>query len=304
MSAAATRTEATFTFDATFAGRDTTAILKGCEAAGWVSSDDPAKVEIDHGKPTKKAKLWPSLAGAKEHLLADFADDAFVKVYVGQLVKVFRRRTHVAVPTLLEQLGALPFEVASFGPFHYQWADGSLGETYMPPAFGDWHVQLGWAAAFKGAGHDRLVSRRWLDDGPWKLWKGPNDVSLVQFHDLDADAATALAQARPAHARMGIGPSGGFLQKPFNYRHELSGLYDAAARTFKVVVLGRDLDDRELLEWAAARADARLAGGKPVDAVAFVFPAENEGLANHVRLSRYDFQTWVIRDGVEVRLDA
>ena len=67
-------------------------------------------------------------------------------------------------------------------------------------------------------------------------------------------------------------------------------------------MLGRELTDRELLEWAAARADKKLAGGKPVDAVAFVFPEESEAKANLERLSRYGFQVWAIRAGDEVQL--
>jgi hypothetical protein len=163
-------------------------------------------------------------------------------------------------------------------------------------------VPLGWAAAFKGAGHDRLVTRRWLETGPWKLWQGPGDVSLVQFHDLDADAEHALAEARPGHAQLGISDSGGFLQKPFVYELELEGLYEPASRLMKVVVLGRDLSDLELLEWAAARAEGKLAGGKPVDTVAFVFPDEREGRSNLDRLTRYGHQVWAIRAGDEIQL--
>lgn len=126
-------------------------------------------------------------------------------------------------------------------------------EWYRAPGFGDGHVSLGWAAAFKGAGHDRLVSRRWLDGGPWKVIEGPEDVSLVLFHDLDADAEQALKQARPAHEQMGIGDAGGFIQSGFAYERELAGLYVSDRRVMKVVVMGRELDDLELLEWAAAR---------------------------------------------------
>jgi hypothetical protein len=269
------KTAATITFDATFAGPDTTALLKAVDTAGWVPAGDPKKVEIDHGPAQKNAPLFPSLSRATEHLLADYAGVEVVKVSVGTLVKLVREAVAIAIPDVLDRLAVVPFEVASFGPIHREWADGSLGQRYLPPGFSDGHVGLGWAAVFKGAGHDRLVSRRWLDGGPWQVWTGPSDVTLVQFHDLDADAATALAQARPGHEQLGIGPKSGFLQRPFNYRYELRGLYDAATRTFKVVVLGRALEDRELLEWAAARADKKLADGKPVDAVAFVFPDEN-----------------------------
>jgi hypothetical protein len=97
--------------------------------------------------------------------------------------------------------------------------------------------------------------------------------------------------------------SGGFLQRPFVYELELEGLYDPANRTMKVVVLGRELPDLELLEWAAARIEGKLAGGKPVDAVAFVFPDEAEARTQLPRLWRYGHQVWAIRDGDELRLD-
>lgn len=298
------KTDATITLTVTLSGAETTAIVKAAGALGWVPSGVPKAVEIDHGRSKKGEPLDGALAKCTKHLLADYPEPGMVVVHVGQIVRLIRADVRVTLPALLEQLATVPFELASFGSIHDAWLDGSLGETYRPPGFGDWHVSLGWAAAFKGAGHDRLVSRRWLDDGPWKLWKGAGDISLVQFHDLDADAATALAQARPGHDQLGIGPSGGFLQKPFNYRFELSGLYDAATRAFKVVVLGRDLADRELLEWAAARADGKLASGKPVDTLAFVFPDESEAKKNLARLARYGFQVWAIRAGDEVRLDA
>jgi len=124
------------------------------------------------------------------------------------------------------------------------------------------------------------------------------------FHDLDADAKKALEQAKPAHERMGISDSGGFLQTGFIFERELSGLYNPETRTMKVVVLGKQLDDGELLEWAAARREGKLAGGKPVDAVAFVFPKEAEAKKNLARVQRYGHQVWAIRAGDEVRLDS
>ena len=68
----------------------------------------------------------------------------------------------------------------------------------------------GWGCMFVGErGHAQLVSRRWLEYGPWLLDRFADDVSLIQFHDLDADPATALAQALPGHRRLGDNDTGG-----------------------------------------------------------------------------------------------
>ena len=39
----------------------------------------------------------------------------------------------------------------------------SVEEDYEKTSFGEGHLPHGWASAFKGKGHDRLVSRRWLE---------------------------------------------------------------------------------------------------------------------------------------------
>lgn len=290
------------TLTASLSNPDTTALLRGLRAVRWAPDGEPGEVEVDFKDAAAGTSLDQAVARARQHVHAVFGWPNLVVVDVGNLVKVGRADVSIAIPGILEALGAVPFEVAAFGPLHPEWTDGTLEEKYRPPGFSDGHVPLGWAAAFKGAGHDRLVSRRWLDSGPWKLWKGPNDVSLVQFHDLDADWERALKQARPGHDQLGIGDAGGFLQRSFVYETELEGLYDAAGRAVKVVVLGREVRDLELLEWAAARREGKLASGKPVDAVVFVFPDEDEAQTNVARIARYGHQVWTIRDGDEIQL--
>src|SRR6185436_9555656 len=120
--------------------------------------------------------------------------------------------------------------ICSTASLYPEWADGSPGDPYRAPNFAELHFGHGWACAFRGEGHDRLVSRRWLDFGPWKLRRGANDTSLVQFHALGVDAATALEQARIGHERMGISDSGGFIQARYVYAFELRGIYDKARR--------------------------------------------------------------------------
>src|SRR5690606_11851077 len=73
----------------------------------------------------------------------------------------------------------LNFELFTAGTVHLiEWDD----LAYVAPSFADMHYPHGWACAFKGPGHDRLVSRRWLEHGPWRLIRdNENDVSFVQF---------------------------------------------------------------------------------------------------------------------------
>lgn len=110
------------------------------------------------------------------------------------------------------------------------WGEPDRDRQCLGPRFGDGHYGHGWGCAFKGDGHRNLVSRRWLEHGPWQLVRGANDVSLVLFHDLNADPATALEQAKPSHQRMGISPEGGYIQSSFVYRHDLSGMFEPSRR--------------------------------------------------------------------------
>lgn len=293
----------TITLTVTLSGTDSRALLEAVGKLGWLPAGPPRHVEIDHRAAAGEGDLLGALSRARKHLLADYPDPGMVVVHVGQVARVIRGDVELSMAELAGQLSEVPFELASFGPIYDEWADGSLGDRYLPPGFGDWHVGLGFAAALRGRAHERLVSRRWLETGPWRLLRGEGDVSLVQFHALDADAETALEQARPGHEQLGIDEHSGFLQRPFVYQLKLDGLYEREARRMKVVVLGREISDLELLEWAAARSEGRFGPERPVDAVAFVFPEEAEAEANLARLWRYGHECWAIRQGEEVRLD-
>jgi hypothetical protein len=210
---------------------------------------------------------------------------------------------------LVRTLRDVPFTLASFGNLYVEWdrrrdddEDSPYSPYYHAPSFSDGHVGLGWGAAFRGKGHERLVSPNWLHGGPFKVWSD-GDVSLVQFHALDADAETALAQAKPGHREIGITDDTGFLQTNFVYELDLSGLYDPATRIMKVVVLGRDIPNLELLEWAAVKKFQPHAPERVVNEVAYIFPNEAEAHANLHRLWRYGHQCWAIHNGEEVRLD-
>jgi hypothetical protein len=148
----------------------------------------------------------------------------------GTIVKIELDGYDLDPRRVCDLLGEVPFTVCSAATIHPEWTGGTLGEEYLAPSFGDMHWRLGWGCLFRGDGHQRLVSRRWLDHGPWQVLRGSGDTSLVLFHDLAADPSTALKQARPGHERMGISPVGGYLQTHFYYSQDLNGLYHAKER--------------------------------------------------------------------------
>lgn len=202
----------------------------------------------------------------------------------------------------LDLLSSLPFTIASLRTIHPEWAVAQ--PPYIAPGFSRHHFRHGWGCAFKGDGHSRLVSRRWLGQGLWRTLRTPSDTTLVQFHDLDANAATALDQAAPGHQRMGITDTGGFIQFDHIYRHELKGFYEPATRLLKVVVHGREVSQREMLDACAARFQQALGGSQPLERIAYVFLEEHVARAHLHELWLRDLECWTIIEGNEFRLDA
>ena len=218
------------------------------------------------------------------------------------IVKATLRGATVDASTLLAMLSSLPFELGSFDSVFEEWYP--TGAAYRAPGFSNMHWPHGWACVFKGAGHDRLVSRRWLDYGPWLVRRGPHDTTLIQFHDLDADAATAFEQAKPGHDRMGISENGGFLQKNYVFASEVKGLYLAEQRQLVMVVHGRDVSAREMRDVCAVRKFQAMGESKPIDSVAYVFMEESEARAHLHELWLREIEVRTYIGGVETRIDA
>ncbi len=82
-----------------------------------------------------------------------FDQDGMVKIIVSQ----FQGDAH----TLLTLLSPLPWTLATFKTIHDTWRKSD--NMYRSRGFGDLHFSHGWGCAFKGEGHQRLVSRRWLE---------------------------------------------------------------------------------------------------------------------------------------------
>lgn len=292
-----------------FEAADLVALTRSAQQLGLTSALRQVKAQIDYADVDPGTPLEEVVQGKSQGSVSFDGWWDLVRVnkhsQTGEAVlSLVTDGHHLSEATFLETLSSVPFEIASVGRFFDEWGNVAVDEdAYRAPGWSGWHFSMGWAAAFKGEGHERLVSRRWLETGPWRLLRGPNDTSLVIFHDLESDAEAALAQAKSGHAQIGITDQTGFLQLPFAYRYDLNGLYDEHAQALKVVVHGRDLPARELLEWAAIRANQRLGGDKPIRVVRFVFPEESAARRHLGQLWRYGHECWAIIDGDEVRLD-
>lgn len=248
-------------------GPDPREIVRGLDRLGLAPPAADFRLDVD-GEKRDGAPGWIGrwLVGARS--LSAVANDgqALTFDHAG-VVTLSRPDAELSAPATFEQLGGLPFELAVIGPVYPEWWD----ESYPTYSFSDGHVVHGWACAFRGGGFDRLVSRRWLDFGPWRK-REVGDATWVEFHDLDADPATALLQAQPGWERMGISDVGGFIQSAFVYTDDVGGVYDPAERLLKVIVPGRAaVTERKMLEIAAARRDPRIRQQQAIDRTAFVF---------------------------------
>jgi hypothetical protein len=269
-------------------------------------SGRPERLTVDT-KPQKISDDWATthLAKARRTLMAEWDNGAgMLALQAGRIVKLTRQDHDVDPERLLSQLAELPFEVASTESLYPAWTDGTLGTRYDAPNFAELHLGHGWACVFRGPGHQRLVSRRWLEFGPWKVHRGAKDTTLVQFHQIGVDAAAALAQARIGHERMGISDTGGFIQARYVYAADLRGLYDKTKRELHVAVHGREVSQREMLDACAARLYQPLGPDKPFDNVVYVFMEKEPAIAHLHELFLRELGCHAIVEGTEVDLAA
>lgn len=211
------------------------------------------------------------------------------------------------VPSILRLASTLPFRVAVGAPLYWEWEAEDQPTPYTAPRIGDAHFPLGWCMIFRGDAHrEHLVSRRWLEHGPWQVFRGEHDTTLVLFHDPAADEPTARAQAKPGHQRLANDAQSGYLQRPHPFVLELDKLtrYDAATKTLLVPADGRKLPASEMQELAAVRGQQHLGPDKVVEHVAYVFTDEAQAREQLAPLWLYEHQVWLERDGKRKRLDA
>ena len=258
---------------------------------------DPQSIKIDGDRGESYSRF----------LEFGFTDDAWLSWNDREKMIVFEHKWGIiyqdnsrdcSTPLLLGFSKSIDFTLLSTGSAFESWGD------YTAPSFADRHFRHGWACAFKGKGHDRLVSRRWLEWGPWRLIRDEeNDLSFVQFHDLDLTPELALEQARPGHQRMGIHDHGGFLQRNYVYEHNLKGIYQPSTQVLEIVINDRELTQCEMLDACAARHYQALGETRPLKNVAFVFFNEEEARAHLHELWLRELECWTFIDGFKTRLD-
>lgn len=255
----------------TFICADHVALLRSLVREQIVAAPPPGKLAAHTAKLTTIPAEWFAVDFQHRTLKADWKDGSYVLVNRGDLVRVSTRNFPLDMVDLAARLARVDFEAATGAPIRY-W-DDRKGPAYTAPQGTVGTAPLGFGAAFKGRGHERAMSRRWLDRGPWRVLRGAGDTTFLQFHDERADVATSLEQARPCHALMSDRD-----QAPLPLRDAypagkvaLGGIYRADERKLIVTVAGREVSRREMREAVATRTYQLLGEGKPVDNVCFRF---------------------------------
>jgi hypothetical protein len=209
---------------------------------------------------------------------------------------------------VLDLIAPVPWTLASFHTTHFDWNSQERedeGTDYLGPPIGKLHYSLGWACAFKGEGHKHLASRRILDYGPWHVIRDEaNDITLVQFYDLNADADTALEQAKPGHLLMGDYAHGALMTDDNPFYGDLKGLYQATKRKLEIVVAFRDLPLTEIIDACKAKYAQSLGPREPIDNVAFIFTASEEEARKYLfDIWLRGLECWAFINGLPVRID-
>ncbi len=176
----------------------------------------------------------------------------------------------------------------------------------FPEAWDGYRSIHGWAFALRGAGH-KLVSPRVLGRGPWRrLRDEASDTTVIQFHDLAADGALALEQARPGHALLEPMWRGGhYASHAWAFRGHATrykpSLYDPATRTSIVVVEGREVSQQEM--GLAAATKIHQVFPQPVEQVAFVYLDEATARRQLPALWLYGLEVRAMTAAGEQRID-
>jgi hypothetical protein len=269
----------------------------------------PAKLEVDDEEPPV-TREWVNELCRTKHDGCAFWDNKEKQVEIrpkSDLVTFSIPDGFSTVADALALLEPLPFELGILGsPFSSEWSAADDNRR----GFGRSTIDHGWGVIFRGKGHDRLASRRWLDFGPWRVLHLANDTTLVQFYDLAVpEAAAAYEQARPGHERMGISPTGGYIAWHMSnlLKNAGKGLYDPDTRSLQVVVApGIVVTQAEMICNAALRLHHRLTrpAHNPIDRIAYVFIDMADARAHLHELWLRELECWAFNEqGQKVRLD-
>lgn len=169
------------------------------------------------------------------------------------------------IEQLLVWLNGLPFDVCIGGSLFADWEAKESGGVLFPGQY-----PLGWMMAFKGAGYKYLFSSRWIDQAPVKVHR-KDDVTLIQFHDLHASSAAALAQAKPGWELFNRSAVSGFLGGYSYKKVRFDGQYNPDDGGLYVTVFGREPDADELKEACYCRNFMQMQDGRSVNKIVYLF---------------------------------
>jgi len=267
----------TVVLEVSFVCRDRPALLRSLVREGLLSGDPPQRASIGSVEKSNLSDDWiEQLQLAGRSYTAYWPDESSAYVLSTNLVVSTTRAYELDPERLTAQLVNVEFEAANIDSVHWWSNPEELG--YKAPESSVARAPLGFGLVFRGAGHGRAMSRRWLDRGPWRVLRKPDDVTLVQFHDLDADLTTSLEQAKAGHA-FASDPDQAPLPVRDGFRPgkvPLQGTYVAPDRQLVVSVAGRTVSRREMREAVAARFYQLLGPDKPLDNVVFSFMDQAE----------------------------
>ncbi len=233
----------------------------------------------------------------------DFDDGQTLILNADGAIGFYIEQQYFGERSVLDYIRNLDWQVATFNSIHPEWGSDF---DYYAPGFGSPLGILGWGCAFKGEGHNRVVSRRFLQFNPWRVIRDEeHDITLIQFHDLEADAKTALEQARVGHEILGDPYTGGFIQKNYSVNNpDFSGLYSSEEKMLRFVIADREITKAEMLDACAIRLYQLLGKDQPVERLAFVFAYSSEFAKPYLHdLWLREIEVWAIDKGIEHRLD-
>lgn len=278
-----------------FIGADRRSFVERALACGLLPAEAPSSIKIDLKKVSSNKPL-AELAATSGDLAVAWGDGARLHSNLRRdRLFVDRSPWEVTIEGTLSLVRDLPFAACTTSPLDPSWWPGH-------------DTKHGWALLLRGNGHG-LVSGRVLERGPWRRVRDEAaDVTLVQLHDLSADADTALAQARPGHALLEPMWTGGhyadseaaFRGGVATVRYEPS-FYDKRTRTSIVLVQEREVSRAEMGVAAATRVHQIFP--EPVEQVAFVYMDEAVARRQLPALWTYGLEVRAMTAQGERRLD-
>jgi len=270
-----------YTIKITLSGADKINVVRSLLAWSKIPDTEPDRLAVDYVDIDAGADLRGSLEQIISNENTFFIGWQNRSYSLSSLLSKPRAAVvcNLCEPTL--SLGEI-IETSSMWPFELLVTGDSLAirrdkvlkakQRAIQRGFGDGHCPHGHMCAFRGSAHERLVSRRWLEHGPWRVIRNEEqDTTYIQFHDFDADPEVALEQAAAGYERMGISDTGGFIQSRFYSMYEWNGFYIPEDKQLRILITDREVSQDEMLEACALRHYQHLGEDKPLERISYVF---------------------------------